>query len=169
MAILTTDLKYYQSGGAGNTTPDNSLGGIISTTEVADGALHGLFDIVDSAESTSGDTEYRCIYLKNTSALTLLGAYIYVSSNTTSTDTSISIALGSSAVNGTEQTVGNESTKPVGLEAFSTAAGSGNAITIGDIPAGQTKALWLERTVDAAAVAFSGDTFTIQFGGGTVA
>ena len=34
MAIVAGDLKIYLSGGAGNSDPNASLGGIISSTEV---------------------------------------------------------------------------------------------------------------------------------------
>ena len=40
---------------------------------------------------------------------------IWIASNTPSADTTIEIALGSSAVNGTEQTIANESTAPTGV------------------------------------------------------
>ena len=40
---------------------------------------------------------------------------IWIASNTPSADTTIEIALGSSAINGTEQTIANENTAPTGV------------------------------------------------------
>ena len=63
------------------------------------------------------DTEYRCFYVHNAmhATLTMQNSVIWIQSNTTSADTSIEIALGSSAVNGTEQTIANENTAPTGV------------------------------------------------------
>ena len=160
MAILSTDIIYRLSGGSGNTDPNAALGGVKSSTAVGTG-LHNLFDVVSSAEASSGDTEYRCIYVHNNhGSLTMQATKIWISSNTPSTDTTVEIALGSSAVNGTEQTVANESTAPTGVT-FSAPASEGAALSIGDIPAGEHKAVWIKRIVNAAASAYNNDTATL--------
>jgi len=169
MPITSTDLKFHLSGGAANSDPNAALGGAISTTQIVDATVANLFDNVSSAESAAGDTEYRCFYVKNTHAtLTLQAAKVYIQTNTPSADTSAEIGLGTSAVNGTEQTVANESTAPSGVT-FSTAAGSGNALSIGNIPAGQHKAIWLKRIVNAAAAAYNSDSVIIRVEGDTAA
>jgi len=92
MAVLNTDIKFYLSGGAANSNPALSLGGIISSVEVNPATL---WDNISSAEAAAGDTEYRCIYVKNTSvADTLLAAAAWVSSNTPSASTTLDIGLG---------------------------------------------------------------------------
>lgn len=160
MPIISTDIVYRLSGGSGNTDPNASLGGVKSSTAIGAG-LHNLFDVVSSAESSAGDTEYRCFYVHNAHAtLTMQNSVIWIQSNTTSADTSIEIGLGSSAVNGTEQTVANESTAPTGVT-FSAPSSFGTALSIGNIPAGQHKAVWIKRIVNAAAVAYNSDTATI--------
>jgi hypothetical protein len=124
---------------------------------------------VSSAESSAGDTEYRCIYVKNThGSLTLQSAKVWIQTQTPSTDTSVEIGLGSSAVNGTEQTVANESTAPTSVT-FSTAANEGAALSIGNIPAGQHKAIWIKRIVGAAAAAYNDDSYVISYSGDTAA
>jgi hypothetical protein len=170
MPIVSTDIKYMLSGGSANTNPNASLGGVISTTEVnLTTTLHNLFDQVSSAESSAGDTEYRCFYVKNNhGSLTLQGAKVWIETNTPSGDTTAEIALGTSAVNGTEQTIGAEGTAPSGTS-FSTAAGEGNALTIGDIPFGQHKAIWVKRIVSASASAYNNDGVTIRVRGDTAA
>ncbi|MBX9727047.1 MAG: hypothetical protein K2X09_07265, partial [Rickettsiales bacterium] len=162
-------LKFHLSGGAANSDPNAALGGAISTTQIVDATVANLFDNVSSAESAAGDTEYRCFYVKNTHAtLTLQAAKVYIQTNTPSADTSAEIGLGTSAVNGTEQTVANESTVPSAVT-FSSAAGSGNALSIGNIPAGQHKAIWLKRIVNAAAAAYNSDSVIIRVEGDTAA
>ena len=52
---------------------------------------------------------------------------------------------------------------------FSTAAGEGNALTIGDIPAGQHKAIWVKRIVGAGAAAYNADSVVIKVQGDTAA
>ena len=169
MPITSTDLKFHLSGGAANSDPNAALGGVISTTQIVDATVANLFDNVGSAESAAGDTEYRCFYVKNTHAtLTLQAAKVYIQTNTPSADTSAEIGLGTSAVNGTEQTVANESTAPSAVT-FSSAAGSGNALSIGNIPAGQHKAIWLKRIVNAAAAAYNSDSVIIRVEGDTAA
>ena len=161
MPIISTDIQYRLSGGSGNTDVNASLGGVKSSTSVGTG-LHNLFDVVSSAEASSGDTEYRCVYIHNNhGTLTMQSAKIWIVTNTPSTDTSIEIALGSSAVNGTEQTIANENTAPTGVT-FSTPSSLGTALSIGDIPAGQHKAVWIKRIVNASASAYNDDQATIR-------
>lgn len=161
MAIISTDIVYRLSGGSGNADPDASLGGVKSSTAIGAG-LHNLFDLVGSAESSAGDTEYRCFYVHNAHAtLTMQNSVIWIQSNTTSTDTAIEIALGSSAVNGTEQTVADESTAPTAVT-FSAPANQGAALSIGNIPPGEHKAIWVKRIVNAGAAAYNDDSATIR-------
>ena len=160
MPIISTDIVYRLSGGASNTDVNASLGGAKSSTNVGTG-LHNLFDVVGSAEAATGDTEYRCVYVHNNhGTLTMQSAKIWISSNTPSTDTSVEIALGSSAVNGTETSVANENTAPSG-PTFSAPASEGAALSIGDIPAGEHKAVWIKRIVNTGAAAYNSDGATI--------
>lgn len=166
MPITASDIDYKLSGGAANADGNASLGGVISANSVS-ASLHALFDRVTGAEALAGDVEYRCIYLKNShGTLTLYGATVWLSANTPSTDTTIDIALGSAAINGEEQTVADEATAPTGVS-FSAPASFGSGLVIGDIPAGQHKAVWLRRTVGAAAAAYTGDGFTLAVQGET--
>lgn len=167
MPIESTDIEFRLSGGGSNTDPNAALGGAKSSTEIGTG-LHNLFDIVSSAESAAGDTEYRCFYVHNAHAtLTLENAVIYIQSNTPSTDTSAEIAVGSSAVNGTEQTIADESTAPTGVT-FSTATVTA-ALALGDIPPGQHRAVWVKRIVAEGAAAYNDDQVTLRVQGDTAA
>lgn len=162
MAIISTDLKYYLSGGAANADPILSLGGIKSTTIMP----VGIFDDVSSAEAGTGRIEYRCIYLNNNHAtLSLLGAKLWIQTNTPSADTDIAIGLGLAGLNGTEATVANEITAPASV-VFSSPASFAGGLTMGDIPATQRYGIWIRRTVNAGAVAVA-DSFTLRVQGDT--
>lgn len=158
-------LRY--SGGAGNTDPLASLGGALSTAAggvVDDNVLHDIFDLVSGAERLAGDIEYRGIYVRNEGADTLFGAVIWISSDTTAAFTELDIALAAEAVNATMATIANESTAPGGVT-FSHPSTEGTGLSIGDIPAGQMKGIWLRRTVSAGSTAQASDTCQISVAG----
>ena len=161
MAIVSTDIQYRLSGGSSNSDPAASLGGVKSST-----AASNYFDDVSSAEASAGDTEYRCVYVHNNhGTLTLIGAKVFIQTNTPSSDTDVAIGLGSSAINGTEQTVANESTAPTGVS-FSAPTTFAGGLAIGDLAAGAHKAVWVRRTVNAGAAAYA-DSFTLRVQGDT--
>lgn len=163
MPIVAADLKIYLSGGAGNTDPNASLGGIISSTEVVDNTTHNLFDQVSGTESLAGDIEYRGIYLKNThGSLTAQNTKVYISSNTGSADTTIDIALDGGATDATMETLSDESTAPSG-ETFSAPTTYAGGLSIGSLTAGQKKGVFIRRTITAAAAAVNDDAVTIKY------
>lgn len=162
MPIAPTDIVLRLSGGASNTSPAASLGGAKSSTA----AGTNIFDNVSSAESTSGDDEYRQVYVHNNHAtLALENATAYLSAAANSGSTTLAIGVGTSAVNGTEQTVADEGTAPAGVT-FSAPNNVGAALALGTIPAGQHRALWVRRHVNAGAAAVTGDGATIRIDGG---
>lgn len=161
MPIISSDIKFRLSGGAANTDPALSLGGVKSSVDASN-----YFDDVSSAEASAGDTEYRCLYVHNNhGTLTLIGAKIWIQTQTPSGDTDVAIGLGAAAVNATETATADESTAP-GSVSFSAPSSSAGGLTIGDIPAGQHKAVWVRRTINAAAAAYS-DSFTLRVQGDT--
>jgi hypothetical protein len=93
---------------------------------------------------------------------------VWIGTNTPSAGTTIDIGLGSAAVNGTEQTVANEQTAPTSVT-FSAPSTKAGGLSIGNLPAGQHKAIWLRRTVTAGAAAFDSDSVIIQAEGDTAA
>lgn len=158
MAIVTADIEYRLSGGAANSSPAASLGGAKSSTVVGS----DLFDDVASGESAAGDTEYRCVYVHNDhGSLTMESAKVWIQANTPSPDTVIAIGVGTAAINGTEQTVADESTAPSGVT-FSSPTSEGTSLSLGNIPFSQHKAVWIRRTVTAGASAYNSDSFTLR-------
>lgn len=164
MPIIATDIQYRLSGGAANADPLLSLGGIKSATAVP----AGFFDTIVGAESTAGDIEYRCFYVHNAHAtLDLQLPVIFIQANTVSATTQVAIGIGTSALNATEQTIANESTAPVGVT-FSEPATQGTGIALGTIPAGQHRAVWFRRSINAGSAA-SADTYNLRVTGDTAA
>lgn len=162
MAIVAGEIIIRLSGGASNSDVNASLGGAKSSVAVTDASLHNLFDQVSGDESESGDTEYRCIYVHNANAtLAMQNAKVWIQTNTPAAGSSVDIGVGSSAVNGTEQTIANESTAPTSVT-FSSAANEGAAVALGNIPAGQHRALWIRRTISASAAAYNNDSVVLR-------
>ena len=164
MPIVNTDIIFRLSGGAGNTDVNASLGGAKSSTAITTNVVDNFFDSVSGTESAAGDTEYRCFYFHNAHAtLTAQNSKVYITSNTTSTGDTLDIGIGSAAINGTEQTVANESTAPTSVS-FSAPTSYATGIALGNIPAGQHIAVWVRRIVDAAAGAKDNNVATLEIG-----
>jgi hypothetical protein len=180
MAITANDIGFYlstKSGEAGNTTAQNdvnaSLGKYISTTAISGTALNNLFDDVGGAENEAGDVEYRCFFVRNSHAsLQLQGALVYIYSEV-SGGTSVAIGIdtteakpiGSSSAQALE--VLNESTAPSGVS-FSSPTTLSAALSLGNIPAGYCRALWVRRTA-ANTTAVAADGCVLRVSGGTAA
>lgn len=170
MSVLASDilLKYsVGSGSAGNSTAgtrDTSLGKYISTTQVA-APPNAFFDDVLSAEASSGDTEYRCIFVHNSHATdSALNVAVTIQSEVSGggstqigVDTTAASAVGSSSAQAVGP-VADENTAPAGIT-------FGSSATIGTLAAGQCRAVWLKRTVAAATGPLVGDGFTFHVAG----
>jgi hypothetical protein len=162
MPIVSGEILFRLSGGAANSNPDASLGGAKSSVAMPS----GLFDTVSGAESAAGDVEYRCFYVHNSNAsLVMQGAKVWIQANTAGSE--IAIGVGSAAINAVEQTVANESTAPSAVT-FSQPANLAAGLALGDIPAGQHKAVWVRRTIAASAAA-SAKTYQLAVGCDTAA
>lgn len=170
MAIASADIQFRLSGGASNTDPDSSLGGVISSTEIVSATLENLFDNVTASESANGDTEYRCLYVLNTNTTdSFLGVVIWIDTQTASPDTDIAIGLdgggvGDGSSTGVAVTITDEGTAPAGVS-FSTPNSASTGLTIGDLGPGQAHAVWIKRNVAVGAAQTSLDDCRIQVRG----
>jgi hypothetical protein len=169
MPIVAADIQFRLSGGAANSDVNAALGGAKSSVQITTASLHNLFDQVSGDESTAGDIEYRCFYVHNGhGSLSYQNVVVWIGTNTPSTDTVVAIAAAGEGVNGTAETVANENTAPVG-ESFTSQSSKGTGISLGTIPAGQHAAVWVRRTVTAAAAAYNTDSVIINVEGETAA
>lgn len=171
MAIVANDIVFRLTGGTANTSPAASLGGDMST---AGGGVipktntkNSIFADVPSSESTPGSTKYRAIYVYNNhGTLTYQNAQVKIDIDTTSPDTDL--AIGKEATVGItgKQSIANEDTAPSGITFEST---EDAYVALGNIPAGSGWMIWIRRTVNAAAAAYTGDSFTLATTGDTAA
>lgn len=136
----------------------NNLGGAItaSTTDGSD-----IFDAFTGDETTTGTTEYACVYVKNTGDATAFNVRVNIEGETSHAGANAQIGLGSAAVNGSEQTVADKNTAP-GSVTFAEAASLAAALTVGDIPAGQHKAVWVKFDISAGTLAKNSYSAPVQ-------
>jgi hypothetical protein len=174
MAILSTDILYkfsVKTGTAGNQnagTAAGSLGKYISTTQITDASLHNLFDVVTGDENAASDVEYRCFFVHNAhGSLTWQSPVIWLSSETGG-GAAIAIAVDGVAASVIGDTsaqadeVADESTAPSG-ESFTAPTSKGTGLALGDIAAGECRAIWVRRTAaNTAAVDADGVVLRVE-------
>jgi hypothetical protein len=150
MPIITADLEFRKTA--------SNLGGAITATVTA-GA--DIFDTFTGDETTAGVTEYACIYFYNDSALLATNTRVHLDSETAHTGVNFTVGLGTSAINGTEQTIADKNTAP-NTVTFIEAADLASAISLGNIPAGQHKAIWIRGVVASGTLAKNAYTIATQ-------
>lgn len=168
MSVEAADIQIRLSGGAGNTDPNASLGGAMSSTELVDNSLHNLFDSVSGPEHTAGDNEYRAVYIRNNhGSLTAQSVVVWISTDSTSSESELDIALQDEAVNTNMETVANENTAPSG-ESFSHPSSRGAGIALGNLAPGDRRGIWIKRMITAGSTAQANDTAVLSIGWDTL-
>lgn len=169
-AIVESELEFYFTGGASNSDPDASLGGVVSSNTLTDASDNNLFDDVTGDEASSGDTEYRCIALQNDNgSITLKNSKLWFTTNTTSGDDTLNIALAATGLNTQPETLSDESTAPSGGESFSAPASKAAGLSVGNVPNGQYYPIFVQRVVSGSASAVNGNSAILKWEGDTTA
>lgn len=111
------------------------------------------FDDVSKQESLDGDTEYRCVYVKNTHAAdSMLNVTIWREVDASGADSlelgADPAGVGDGSTTGVATTIANENTAPAGVT-FSAPTTQGTGIVLGTLAAGEAAAFWIKRTVPA--------------------
>ena len=178
MAITASDIKFRLSTatGPGNSTagtPNASLGGFMSSTDMVAGA-NGLFDDISGAENAASTVDYRCVFVYNDhDTLTLQNAVVYMSAEVAG-GANITIAvdnigpLADNSASAQAAVIANETTAPTGAGAFSAPTTPGAGLSLGNIGPNQVKGVWCKRTATNSA-AVTGDGFTLACIGDTAA
>jgi len=188
MAITATDIKKYLTGatsdGGTQTDPDAALGNYRSATTITDDSDNNMFDDVSGAEASAGDTEYRCIALKNEhGSLELQSAKVFMADSDIGAGNTLSFAVevpgAGSETNGAAQTIANESTAPTvnsgNVSDWSTATtySGGVAVNINahdaNLGVGEIIFVWIKRVIGTSAPAANAINFTIRIQGDTAA
>jgi hypothetical protein len=154
---MAASLQFRLTGGASNSDPALSLGGVASSTQLSGTPLNNLFDNVSSAEAAAGDVEYRAISLYNAGDASATAVKIWISSDTTSASTEIDIALDSGT-----QSVADENTAPSSPTLTFSHPAVGSKLSVSDISASGAQRVWIRRTVTAGAGNLSADSGTIS-------
>lgn len=165
MAITSGQLQLFLTGGAGNSDPMLSLGGVTSATQFVNATLNNLFADVTAPEGLAGSVKFRALAFKNSSAEIAYASIVYVSLDTTSTYTEVDIAFDGTGT----QSIPDEDTVPSSpVLSFSHPTSIATALSLGDIPAGGEARVWFRRTVTAGAPSLSLDSGSVYFGVSTV-
>jgi hypothetical protein len=179
-AITAADIQFrgsVVSGSAGNSVafggPDTSLGKYIANAALADAALHALFDEATGAENAGSVVEYQCIFIYNANASNALqNAVVWVSGDPAgganvaiAVDSTAASALASASAQALQ--IANKTTAPAALS-FSTPTTAGSGLSLGSIPSGQVKAVWIRRSL-ANSAAINNDGITVSVQGDTAA
>lgn len=162
MSVVASDIKYYYTGTGTSSNPGGSLGGA-STSYVVATTIEKLFGVVTPEEALAGSVKYRAIDVKNDNGSdTLYSAYLWISTETTSPNTTVAIAYDSVGT----QSIANETTAPTGVT-FSTPLSKATGVLLGDMTPTDRRRIWLKRTVTAG-VAKTTDSGSLTVGGGTI-
>lgn len=172
MAIVPGDLKYRLGGGASNTAPNSSLGGVMSTVGggvITTAVLNNLFANVGGAEASAGSTKFRALFIRNENAtLTLSAIKLWISAISPSTDTLFAISLATEGENSSIQTIANEDAVPGG-QTFTSPTTKGTGLTVPDLSTDEYIGVWVRRIVSPGASAVASDGPTLRFEGDTPA
>lgn len=174
MAITASDILFkfsVTSGSAGNSTSGTaagSLGKYISTTQITDASLHNLFDVVTGDENAASTVDYRCIFVHNAHAtLTWVSPVIWLYSETAggasisiSVDSNAASSIGSASAQAKQ--IADETTAPTS-QSFTAPTSKGTGLSIGDLAAGQCRAVWIKRTAaNSAALDLDGVVLRVE-------
>jgi hypothetical protein len=175
MAIVAADILWklsIKTGTAGNQNaqadPNASLGKYISTSAWAGGVLHDLFDKITGDENAASEAEYRCVFIHNSHAsLTYQNVVVWISAETAGganaaigVDATAASAIASASAQAAEVT--DENTAPASVT-FTSPTTKATGISVGNIPNGQCRAIWVRRTAtNSAALNNDGATLTVE-------
>lgn len=152
---MAATLQLRLTGGADNTDPNASLGGVMSSTQLSSTPMNNLFDNVSPDEASAGDVEYRALDIYNSGDAAATAIQAYLDPVTTSPSTEIELGLDS-----TTQSIAAEGTAPSGVT-FA-AYTSSSKLSISDIAAAGNQRIWLKRTVSSGAANLNNDTCTLK-------
>lgn len=151
--ILASNFKMYR---CTTWTEGETHGGAVNTSaEIVSGTDQGIFDDVSDAERTSGDTEYRKVYIRNENA-DAVNLKCWIEANYAAANQKVWIALGTAS---DVQTDADDYTyyQPTAID-------HANVIDMGQLGANGSKAIWLKRIVTAAGNGYTADQFQLKVG-----
>ena len=144
------NLIFTLTGGASNSDPNASLGGVGSSVELSNTALNNLFDDVTPAQAASGVVEYRAIDILNNGTNPATSVNFFFGAQSSSPNSDLAAGL-----DATTQTIADEATAPSGVTF--TAPTQASPLSVSDILVNGRQRVWIRRTVSAGAANTSND------------
>ena len=154
------------SGGITNGSPNLSLGGALSSTEIVHNAANNLFDRLIKVELINENPDYRCVYVYNESATESLYSVRVMGRNTGSTrDISEGLGIAFGVEEGTAQNIQSESSSPLGIYFEDYYMNQSFEIPIGTLHPGEGKPLWIRRIPTLGIDTSEVNQFSVQIRG----
>lgn len=147
VAAAPLQFSIRLSGGASNSVPASSLGGVESSI-LANG--NTIFGSIGAEQADAGITDYRGIYVHNDDdedATVVL--YFIDDDDDYPGRTYFAVGPAVQAAGATMATIANASSAPAGVS-FNTGTSAGAGLDLGTIPAGDGKGVWIRRAVPSS-------------------
>jgi hypothetical protein len=180
-AIASSEIlwKFTTTAGAAgnstpNTTPGTFLGKYASSSNWAGGGTNDLFADITGAQNAASQVDYAGLAIHNSNAANAAqNSVAYLSSEVAGgasvaigADTTAASAVGSATAQ--LLTIANNTTAPAGVS-FSSPTTAGSGVSLGSIPVGNVKGLWVRRTAsNSAALSNDGVTLAVQVDTGSL-
>ena len=177
-AIVASDIVWRYTttaGAAGNSTANTTVGTFLgkyaSSSAWAGGSANDLFPDITGAQNAASQVDYAGLAIHNSNAANAYqNAVAYISAETAGgasiaigVDTTAASAVGSATAQ--LLTIANSTTAPAGVT-FSSPTTAGTGLSLGSIPTGNVKGLWVRRSA-ANTAALSNDGVTLATSGDT--
>lgn len=154
---LSADGTYYLKNSTGDGTLEITVTfASLPTTDQTDTLTvsvyaNQVFDDISGVEGYNGDTEYRCLYLRNSHGTATYQLNVWIAAQPSGADT-LAIGfdpagVGNGSTSGVATTIVDEGTAPSGVT-FSAPATENTAL-VTTLPPGQARALWQRRVITA--------------------
>lgn len=137
------DVRAKLSGGSNNASAAASLGGVRSSVQ----ASSDIFNNVSRLQADTGQTDYRLIYVTNLSDSMSASVVAFIDVQLTGTQ-SLAIAVSTEGVGATVASIGSSTSVPSGVS-FSAPSTVETGLDLGTLGPGQSRGLWLRRTITA--------------------
>lgn len=178
MPITPADIVFRYSapgaaaGGTTAGTAGQSLGKQVASNALATPSLNNLFPDVTGDENAAMNVDYQCVFVHNTHpTLTLIGPRLWFADlGLTATLKAVALdniaASAFTASTAQASTIVDKNSAPSGVGSFSAPLTKAAGLTLGDLPPGSVRAVWVRRTAtdspplnnDGATLRVQGDT-----------
>jgi hypothetical protein len=156
--VTASTLQVFYSGGATNSNPVLSKGGLKSSVEINYSAIDATFKSSSAEQDQSGYTDFRGFYAYNPHPTkTLFNVKLYVHAESTSPTDQILVAKADEGKNNTMEALATVETVPAGSLTFTQANTPTAGISLGDLLPGEFIGFWIERIINPGTLTMPDD------------